>query len=96
MPDAFRSFSQVVAPWVYVLCMLTSLACAALLYRGYTRSRAHLLLWAAICFLGLTINNLLLFCDRIVFPDIDLLLLRQISTALSLGVLIYGLIWDAE
>lgn len=38
----------------YVLCGLTSIACAVLLLRGYVTTRMPLLFWAALCFVGLT------------------------------------------
>lgn len=81
---------------VYVLCMLTSLACAALLWRGYRRSHARLLLWSSLCFAGLTVNNLFLILDMVVFPDVDLLPVRNISALLAMCLLIFGLIWETE
>jgi hypothetical protein len=84
------------AATVYVLCFLTSLACAVLLLRGFKKSGARLLLWSGLCFVGLAINNALLFTDRIIVPQKDLLLLRSLPTLLGLGVLLYGLIWESE
>ena len=81
---------------VYVLCSLTSLACSVLLLRGYRRSRVRLLLWSSLCFLGLTISNILLFTDLVILPQIDLSLWRSLATLAGLLVLIYGLIWDAS
>lgn len=87
---------------VYVLCALTSLACAILLLRGYLRSRTRLLLWSALCFFFLTANNVLLFLDRVVFPDLDYLLgvhfviWRSLSAIIGLLLLVFGLIWDSE
>lgn len=81
---------------VYVLCMLTSLACAALLWRGYRRSHARLLLWSSLCFAGLTVNNLFLILDMVVFPDVDLLPVRNISALLAMCLLMFGLIWETE
>jgi hypothetical protein len=46
--------------------------------------------------LGLTISNILLFIDLVVFPQIDLSLWRSLATLIALIVLIYGLIWDAN
>ena len=84
------------AETVYVLCSLTSLACAVLLLRSYMGQRqVRLLLWSALCFLGLTISNVLLFVDLVVLPEVDLSTLRSLVTLISLVVLIYGLIWDA-
>ena len=35
---------------IYALCAVTSLACAVLLLRGFTQTRARLLLWGGLCF----------------------------------------------
>lgn len=37
---------------VYILCAITSLACAVLLLRSFRRTRARLLLWSGISFAG--------------------------------------------
>lgn len=79
---------------VYILCAITSLLCAGLLMTRYRRTRSRLLLWCTACFLGLAINNLLLFTDLVVFPEIDLSLLRAISGFLAVVTLLVGLVWD--
>ncbi|HYH45106.1 MAG TPA: DUF5985 family protein [Thermoanaerobaculia bacterium] len=81
---------------VYALCALTSGVCALLLWRAYRGSRARLLLWSSLAFLGLTANNLLLFIDLVVIPSVDLALYRGLLAALSVMVLLLGLIWDAN
>lgn len=81
---------------VYVLCGLTSFLCAALLLRGYLQSRLRLLLWSALCFLGLTANNVLLFLDKVALPDADLRAWRNLSALFALAILLYGMIWDSE
>ena len=81
---------------VYILCALTSLACAILLARGYRKSRARLLLWSGLCFAGLAINNALLFVDLVVVPSVDLSLLRSASAFAGVAVLAFGLVWDAQ
>jgi hypothetical protein len=81
---------------VYLLCLLTSLLCAVLLVRSYWRSRTKLLLWTALCFIGLASNNFFLFFDVIVLPQIDLLPLRHLSTLAAIAVLLYGFVWEAE
>jgi hypothetical protein len=88
--------SLIAAEAVYVLCMLTCLVCAVLLGLGYRRSRAPLLLWSSLCFVFLTLNNLLLFLDLIVFPQIDLGPLRDWSALLGMVVLVFGLIWNSD
>ena len=50
-------------PAVYVLRTLTSLCCATLLFRAYSRVKKTLLLWSGLCFAGLTISNGLVFVD---------------------------------
>jgi hypothetical protein len=80
------------AETVYVLCTLTSLGCAALLFRGYRQSRTRLLFWSSVCFVGLAINNLLLLVDLVVLPSVDLSLSRQGVAVVSLLLFIWGLI----
>lgn len=81
---------------VYILGVLTTLACAVLLLRGYARTKRRLLLWSSLCFLGLTISNVLIFIDLVMFPKIDLYLWRLLVAAIGMALLIYGLIWDSE
>jgi hypothetical protein len=87
---------------VYILCAATSLACALLLFRGYSRSRMRFLVWSSLCFVGLAINNVLLFVDKIVLPETDrfwnveFAIWRSAAALLGFGLLLYGLIWDAE
>lgn len=78
---------------VYLLCALTSLACAVMLWRGYRVSRTRLLFWSCLCFAGLTINNVLLFLDLgVLGPELDLRLWRSGTALVSLGLLLYGLV----
>ena len=84
------------AETVYILCALTCVACAVLLVRGYLKSRARLLLWSSVCFAGLTGNNILLFMDKVMLPNVDLLLARNLVALLSLVAMLYGLIFDFE
>jgi hypothetical protein len=81
--------------FVFVMCALTSLACAWLLLRGYARSRVRLLLWTGLCFTGLFLNNLLLVIDSRV-PAVDLSVWRSLPAVAGLALLLWGLIWDAE
>jgi Family of unknown function (DUF5985) len=85
------------SPFVlYSLAALTSLACMLLLFRSYARTGLRLLFWSALCFVGLSVNNLLLFLDLIVFPDFDLRLWRLAAALAGLLALLYGFIWEAE
>ena len=81
---------------VYVLCALAACACTWLLARSYARSRVRLLLWSAVCFAGLALNNIVLFIDKVVAPDIDLSAWRLVPAAVGLAALVYGLIQEAE
>lgn len=81
---------------VYALCGATSILCAVLLFRGYRLTRTRLLFWASLCFGGLAINNVILFVDLILVPDIDLFLWRTAAALAGMTVLLYGLIWDAR
>jgi hypothetical protein len=83
-------------PAVHILCALTSLACAAMLIRGYLGSRVKLLLWSSLCFAGLTLNNVMLVVDEVVYPHLDLSIPRALPALIGLIVLIYGLVWEAE
>lgn len=83
---------------VYILCFLTSAACAWLLGRSYGRSRVLLLFWSCISFLFLAANNLVLVLDLVVWPqpEVDLRLPRLLL-ALAAGLsLAWGFIWDLE
>jgi len=81
---------------IYGLCALVALVCTALLVRAYRASRYRLLFWSAMCFAGLTANNVLLFMDKIILPSMDLSLVRILTALAALGVLLFGLIWDAQ
>ena len=81
---------------IYTLCALTALLCAVMLLMAYARSRYRLLLWSGLCFAGLTLNNLLLVMDKLVFTDVDMGLWRSVTAFVAMSVLLFGLIWDAE
>jgi hypothetical protein len=82
--------------FVYVLCFVTSTACAVLLARSYFSSRARLLLWSSICFVFLAANNLVVVVDLLLVPDISLRLVRLGLALCAVSILLYGFIWDAE
>jgi len=81
---------------VYLLCFLTSSACAYLLGRSYRRTGAKLLLWSALCFLFLAINNLVVVIDLLVIPTMSFALLRVSLSLVAIGLLLFGLIWQEE
>ena len=83
---------------VYVLCFLTSAACAWLLGRSYHRSQVRLLMWSSVCFGFLALNNLLLVLDLAVWPqpEVDLRLPRLLMAMAAVVSLLWGFIWDVE
>lgn len=82
---------------VYILCALTSIVCAVLLFRGWRASRSRLLFWSGICFAGLAVNNIFLLLDLVVFPtSIDLRMVRNASALVSVTVLLHGLISESR
>jgi Family of unknown function (DUF5985) len=84
------------AALVYSLCALTALFCAYLLLQAYRRGGYRLLLWSGLCFVGLTLNNLLLVLDKLILLEMDLSIWRTSVALVAMTVLLYGLIWDSE
>lgn len=81
---------------VYVVCAATSILCAGLLWRGWRRTAARLLLWTALCFLGFAVNNVVLLLDETLLRDgWDLRWARHGSGLAGAAVLLGGLIWDS-
>ena len=82
---------------VYLLCFLTSSACAWLLLRSYWRSGARLLLWSALCFVFLGLNNLVVVVDLVLLPEaVTLQTERLLLSLAAVLVLLFGFIWDLE
>jgi hypothetical protein len=81
---------------IYTLCALTSLTCLVLLWRSYRATGSRLLFWSAMCFLLLTVNNVLLVLDKIVFLQRDLTLGRLTAALLAVVLLLFGLIWEED
>ncbi|HVJ11058.1 MAG TPA: DUF5985 family protein [Burkholderiales bacterium] len=79
-----------------LLAAITSLACMVLLFRGYAATGVRLLLWSALCFVCLTLNNSLLFVDLVIFPDLDLRGYRLAASLAGVLFLLYGFVWEAE
>ena len=84
------------ATLVYVMCALTCLLCAVLLFRGYATSRSKLLFWSGLCFTGLLLSNIVLVLDKLVYTEIDLLPVRLWITLIALLLLLYGLLYESE
>ena len=85
------------APLIYSLCALTSLACVVLLGRAQRRSGSRLLRWTFWCFVLLTLNNVLLVLDKIVFPvEIDLRMWRLGTGLAAVALLLWGLVMEED
>jgi hypothetical protein len=82
--------------FIYTLVALTSLLCAVLLLRAYRATSLRVLLWSGLCFSGIVFSNTVLILDRLVFPDLYLQPVRSSITLLSLLLLLYGLIYEAD
>jgi hypothetical protein len=84
-------------PAIYIACAATAFFCAVLLLRSYVASQARLLLWSALCFACLTVNNVLVAVDLVVLgPEISLFFIRNLAALIGLVLLLFGLIWDTE
>jgi hypothetical protein len=86
--------NDLAAASVYLLCFGTSSACAYLLGRSFRITGARLLLWSALCFTFLALNNLLLVIDLLVVASPDLRLERLLLALTGISVLLFGFIWD--
>lgn len=82
---------------IYSLCALTSITCLVLLWRSWRASGARLLFWSALCFGALSVNNVLLVLDRVVFPvEVDLGMPRLVAALIAVLLLLFGLIWEED
>jgi hypothetical protein len=82
------------APIIYLLCGVTSLICMLMLFRAYFRTRNRLLLWFAIGFVSLAFNNVLVFFDLVLVPEMDMSLWRVGSALIGYSILAFGMIWE--
>ena len=80
----------------YIFGFLVTLCCGVLLLRTYSVGRKRLLLWSAVCFFGLCLDNLLVFIDLVLLPNVNLYLLRLLVATGSMLILLYGLIWEGQ
>jgi hypothetical protein len=82
---------------IYSLCALTSITCLVLLWRSWRSSGARLLFWSALCFGALSVNNVLLVLDRVVWPvEADLGVGRLAAALVAVLLLLFGLIWEED
>jgi hypothetical protein len=81
---------------VYLFAALTSGACMLVLFRAYAKSGVRLLLWSALCFVCLTLNNVLLFFDLELFTQVDLRPYRLWAALAGVLFLLYGFIRETD
>lgn len=82
---------------VYTLCALTCFMCFVLLLRSWRNSKYRLLFWSALCFAGMTVNNILLVIDKVVLPtQVDLSTWRLLAALTAVLLLLFGLVWEEE
>jgi hypothetical protein len=81
---------------IYLLCAAAALGCALLLLRGYWRSKVRLLLWSSLFFFAFTLENVILFVDLVVVPEIDLSAIWLSTSLLGTSLLLYGLVWEEK
>lgn len=79
-----------------VLTLLTTILCAGFLLRAYRHVRKRLLLWSGLCFIGLAVSNVLRIADLRFFIALDLYTYRLAATAIAMGLLIWGLVWESQ
>lgn len=84
------------AELVYILCGLASLAATLLLVRSYFKNqeRNPLVFWSSVCFSFMTVNNIFLVFDRVIYPSYDFLIFRSVTLLIGFLVLLFGLIWN--
>ncbi|MGH1557530.1 DUF5985 family protein [Caulobacter segnis] len=65
--------------------------------RAWLGARTRLLLWTAVSFGFLALNNLLLVVDLVLLPtQVQLWWPRQIALIAAVGVLIHAFIWEVD
>lgn len=81
---------------VFLLCAATCLLCAVMLFRGYSRTHVRLLLWSGLCFVGLMIDNILVYFDLFIVPTMSLVIWRKVPGLIAISLLLFGLVWDSK
>ena len=81
---------------IYLLCVVTAVACFVLLFRGYRRSGTRLLLWSSVCFGFLALHALIVMIELLLIPTTDLQMFRHVASLAAVASLIVGLVWETE
>lgn len=80
----------------YLLCAVSSLICFVLLLRAYLRTQQRLLLWSSTCFFFYLIQNVTLFTDVVIVPQIDLASWRASAGLCGSLLFLFALIWETR
>lgn len=78
----------------YILCAITSIVSAMLLFRAARGPSGRLLLWGGVFFVGMALNNVLQFVDAAIGPKVDWSLAPNLVAVISVCILLYALIWE--
>lgn len=81
---------------IYMLCVLTSSACAVLLLREYRRRAGKLLFWSSVSFVGFAVSNALVFTDFVIRPSVDLSIFRAATACVAVLTMLFGFVWTQE
>ena len=84
------------AELIYGSCALLSLAIATMLWRQHRRGASRLIFWTAWCFSGLALSNVLLVVDKVFVPQVDLAAIRHAVSLVSIGLLLFGLVYEDD
>lgn len=80
----------------YLLCALSSLICFALLLKAYLKTQQRLLLWSSACFFFYLIQNVILFADLVIVPQVDLMVWRTSAGLCGSALFLFALIWETR
>jgi hypothetical protein len=67
-----------------------------MLLRSYLQNHVRLLFWSSLCFFGLMIDNLILYYDVVIVPEVDLTIWRKLPGLVAIMMLLFGLIWESK
>jgi len=81
---------------IYAACALTSIACFVLLFRSYAQSKSRLLFWSAMCFAGLSVNNVMLVLEGMGIVGNEFDTPRLFAALLAVSFMLYGLVMAEE
>jgi hypothetical protein len=56
----------------------------------------RLLFWSGLCFVGMAVDNVMLYVDLVIIPDVNIAIWRRLPGLVALSLLTYGLVWDSK